>query len=81
MDARRTVRAAAVQLAPVIFDRDGSTQKVLDALWDAQRQVVDFLVFPETFIPNNPYFSTWLPPPSATNTFASSSNRWTCRAP
>ena len=31
-ESRRIVRAAAVQLAPVLFDRDGSTSKVLDAI-------------------------------------------------
>ncbi len=62
MDTRRTVRAAAVQLTPVLFDRVGSTQKVLDAISDAQRQGVDLLVFPETFIPNYPYFANWQVP-------------------
>ncbi len=62
MGIRRTVRAAAVQLSPVLFDRDGSTQKVLDAIAEAGRQDIQLLVFPETFIPNYPYFANWQPP-------------------
>ena len=53
------VRAAAVQLTPVLFDRDGSAQKVLDAAAKAKDKGVELLVFPETFIPNYPYFATW----------------------
>ncbi|MDP6451956.1 MAG: nitrilase-related carbon-nitrogen hydrolase [SAR202 cluster bacterium] len=59
---RKTVRAGAVQLKPVLFDRDGSTQKVLDAIRDAEQRGVEILVFPETFIPNYPYFASWQPP-------------------
>lgn len=62
MENTRIVRAAAVQLAPVLFDRDGSTQKVLDAIEEAGRQGVQLLVFPETFIPNYPYFASWQAP-------------------
>jgi aliphatic nitrilase len=62
MGSKRVVRAAAIQLTPVLFDRDGSTQKVLDAIAEAGRQGVQLLVFPETFIPNYPYFANWQPP-------------------
>jgi aliphatic nitrilase len=62
MESRRIVRAAAVQLTPVLFDRAGSTQKVLDAIADAGRQDIQLLVFPETFIPNYPYFAGWQAP-------------------
>ena len=62
MESRRIVRAAAVQLAPVLFDRDGSTQKALDAIAEAGREHVQLLVFPETFIPNYPYFASWQSP-------------------
>ncbi len=62
MENQRIVRAAAVQLAPVLFDRDGSTQKVLEAIAEAERKGVDLLVFPETFIPNYPYFANWQAP-------------------
>ncbi len=62
MGSSRIVRAAAVQLAPVLFDRDGSTQKVLEAIGEAERKDVNLLVFPETFIPNYPYFANWQAP-------------------
>lgn len=62
MDTTRTVRAAAVQLSPVLFSRDGSTEKVIAAIEDAGRKGVQLAVFPETFIPNYPYFATWRPP-------------------
>ena len=57
MDHNRTVRAAAVQLAPVLFDREATTRKVIDAIAEAGRQGAQILVFPETIIPNYPYFA------------------------
>jgi nitrilase len=56
------VRAAAVQLSPVLFSRDGSTEKVLDAIATAAQAGVQLIVFPETFIPYYPYFSFVQPP-------------------
>lgn len=32
VDYSRTVRAAAVQISPVLFSRDGTTEKVLQAI-------------------------------------------------
>lgn len=58
----RTVRAAAVQISPVLFSRDGTTEKVLTAIAKAARQDAQLIVFPETFIPYYPYFSFILPP-------------------
>jgi nitrilase len=57
-----TVRAAAVQLSPVLFSRDGTTEKVLDAIAAAAKQGAELVVFPETFIPYYPYFSFVQPP-------------------
>ncbi len=62
MDDSRKVRAAAVQLSPVLFSRDGTTAKVLDAIATAAHQDVQLIVFPETFIPYYPYFSFVQPP-------------------
>ncbi len=62
METNRIVHAAAVQLTPVLFDRDGSTQKVLDTIAEAGRRGIQLLVFPETFIPNYPYFASWQAP-------------------
>ncbi len=62
MEGKRIVRAAAVQLTPVLFDRDGSTEKVVKAIAEAGREGAQLAVFPETFIPNYPYFANWRPP-------------------
>jgi len=56
-------RAAAVQLSPVLFDRDGSTEKVLKAIEKCGQEGIRLAVFPETFIPNYPYFA-WVKPPA-----------------
>ncbi|MGG6264020.1 Nit6803 family nitrilase [Leptolyngbya sp. AN03gr2] len=56
------VRAAAVQLSPVLFSRDGTTEKVLDAIASAAKEGAQLVVFPETFIPYYPYFSFIQPP-------------------
>ena len=54
---RRTVRAAAIQLVPVLEDGTGTEEKVLAAIRDAAREGVQIAVFPETFVPYYPYFS------------------------
>jgi aliphatic nitrilase len=62
MDYSRIVRAAAVQISPVLFSRDGTTEKVLNAIAKAATEGVQLIVFPETFIPYYPYFSFVQPP-------------------
>jgi nitrilase len=62
MDYSRTVRAAAIQISPVLFSRDGTTEKVLDAIAKAAKEGAQLVVFPETFIPYYPYFSFVQPP-------------------
>lgn len=62
MNYSRTVRAAAVQISPVLFSRDGTTEKVLDAIAKAAKEGAQLVVFPETFIPYYPYFSFVQPP-------------------
>lgn len=62
MSDLRTVRAAAVQISPVLFSRDGTTEKVLDAIAKAATEGVQLIVFPETLIPYYPYFSFIQPP-------------------
>lgn len=62
MSNSQTVRAAAVQISPVLFSREGTTEKVLQAIADAARQGVQLIVFPETFVPYYPYFSFVQPP-------------------
>lgn len=62
MDYSRTIKAAAVQISPVLFSRDGTTEKVLSAIATAAHSGAQLVVFPETFIPYYPYFSFVQPP-------------------
>ncbi|MFQ4135883.1 Nit6803 family nitrilase [Nodosilinea sp. PGN35] len=62
MDYTKTVRAAAAQISPVLFSRDGTTEKVLETIAEAAQTGVQLIVFPETFIPYYPYFSFVQPP-------------------
>ena len=62
MDYSRIVKAAAVQISPVLYSREGTTEKVLNAIADAAKEGVELIVFPETFIPYYPYFSFIQPP-------------------
>ena len=57
-----TIRAAAAQISPVLFSREGTVDKVLTAISDAAKQGVQLIVFPETFVPYYPYFSFIQPP-------------------
>jgi aliphatic nitrilase len=51
------IRAAAIQLCPVLDSADGTVERVLQAIADAAAQGVQLAVFPETFVPYYPYFS------------------------
>ncbi|MEE3718802.1 Nit6803 family nitrilase [Tumidithrix elongata RA019] len=62
LDYSRKIRAAAVQISPVLFSRDRTTEKVLDAIAKAAKEGAQLVVFPETFIPYYPYFSFVQPP-------------------
>ncbi len=53
----RKVRAAAVQLSPVLFSREGTLSKVCDKIAEAAAQGAELVVFPETVVPYYPYFS------------------------
>ncbi|WP_084383286.1 Nit6803 family nitrilase [Hydrogenophaga flava] len=61
-DMKRTVRAAAAQIAPDLESADGTLARVLETIRDAARQGVELIVFPETFVPYYPYFSFIQPP-------------------
>ena len=56
-------KVAAMQLSPVPFDRDGTTEKVIRNIEKCGKEGIRLAVFPETFIPNYPYFA-WLNPPA-----------------
>lgn len=62
MSASSVVRAAAVQLTPVLDSADGTVEKVLSALDAAAAAGVRLAVFPETVVPYYPYFSFVTPP-------------------
>ena len=51
------IRAAAVQISPVLYSRQGTVEKVVKVIRDLGNQGVEFATFPETFIPYYPYFS------------------------
>jgi nitrilase len=62
MDYSRMVRAAAVQISPVLHSLSGTLEKVLRAIEEAAKEGAELVVFPETFLPYYPYFSFVLPP-------------------
>ena len=62
MSGSSKVRVAAVQLSPVLFSREGTTEKVLQAIASAAQAGARLVVFPETVIPYYPYFSFVQPP-------------------
>jgi nitrilase len=53
----KIVRAAAVQLSPVLYSCEGTTAKVCEAIAEAARKGAELVVFPETVVPYYPYFS------------------------
>jgi aliphatic nitrilase len=53
----RAVKAAAVQLSPVLYSRDGTVEKIVRKIHELGQQGVQFATFPETVIPYYPYFS------------------------
>ena len=53
----RIVKAAAVQLSPVLYSREGTVDKVVGKIHELGQQDVEFATFPETVVPYYPYFS------------------------
>lgn len=51
------IKAAAVQLSPVLYSREGTVDKVVKTILELGRQGVQFATFPETVVPYYPYFS------------------------
>ena len=52
------VKAAAVQISPVLYSREGTVEKVVEKITALGRQGVQFATFPEAIVPYYPYFST-----------------------
>jgi nitrilase len=53
----RVVRAAAVQMSPVLYSREATVDKVVRKIHELGQQGVQFATFPETVVPYYPYFS------------------------
>ena len=51
------VKAAAVQLSPVLYCREGTVAKVVRTIRELGQEGVQFATFPETVVPYYPYFS------------------------
>jgi nitrilase len=62
MAEKRSVRVAAVQLAPDLDTSGGTVSKVLAAIGEAAGRGARLVAFPETFVPWYPYFSFVHPP-------------------
>src|SRR5271166_4269486 len=53
----KVVKAAAVQISPVLYSRDGTVEKVVRKIHELGEQGVRFATFPETVVPYYPYFA------------------------
>jgi nitrilase len=51
------IKAAAVQISPVLYSREGTVDRVVRKIMELARQGVQFATFPETVVPYYPYFS------------------------
>src|ERR1700733_3958748 len=53
----KVVKAAAVQISPVLYSREGTVAKVVQKVLELGEKGVEFATFPETVVPYYPYFS------------------------
>ena len=67
------VRAAALQLSPVLYSREATVRKVAQRINELGRRGVQFATFPETVVPHYPYFSFVQPPCRASQDSSSGS--------
>lgn len=51
------VKAAAVQISPVLYSREGTVDKIAGKIIELGERGVMFATFPETIVPYYPYFS------------------------
>jgi nitrilase len=54
---RTIVKAAAVQISPVLYSRQGTVEKVARKIRELGKQDIQLATFPETVVPYYPYFS------------------------
>ena len=62
LSAMTIVKAAAVQISPVLYSREGTVRRVVQKIVELGREGVQFAIFPETIVPYYPYFSYVLRP-------------------
>lgn len=55
--ANTIIKAAAVQISPVLYSREATVEKVIEKIREVGKQGVQFATFPETIVPYYPYFS------------------------
>jgi nitrilase len=55
----RVVKAAAVQLSPVLYSREGTVEKIVHKIRELGQQDVQFVTFPETVVPTTPTFHSY----------------------
>nr|AAR97501.1 nitrilase [uncultured organism] len=53
----KVVKAAAVQISPVLYSREATVAKVVQKIHELGQKGVQFATFPETVVPYYPYFS------------------------
>ncbi|MFL6660523.1 MAG: nitrilase-related carbon-nitrogen hydrolase, partial [Rhizobacter sp.] len=58
----KVVKAAAVQISPVLYSREATVAKIVRKIHELGKQGVQFATFPETVVPYYPYFSFVQPP-------------------
>ena len=56
------VKAAAVQISPVLYSRQGTVEKIVKKIRELGNQGVKFATFPETVVPYYPTFRLSKPP-------------------
>ena len=53
----KVVKAAAVQISPVLYSREATVAKVVQKIHELGQKGVQFATFPETVVPYYPYFA------------------------
>ena len=57
----RVVKAAGVQLSPVLYSREGTVEKIVQKIHELGQQGVQFATFPETVVPTTRTFQSCSP--------------------